>query len=442
MDVIQIGEDIVKGLKNRFDDISVIVTHKNTVMIKLWNNEPSITQSWINTKVKLYISKNKRNLLLSLSIYDPKKIVELAHDSEALLNRLKESELYAPLPEPKPWKPLEDLADKAIIAAMENPKDSAQEMMEAALQEGAKRVSGALTLSHEIKGVVTSKDFSGYEEKTSVEAHLRAFKGEMSGQWGLGSIHLDLRKIREVGSKAGYYATITSKKANYEPGKYDVILSPLVISNLINRVGSMASATSVLLGYSMFARYKIGDIVGSNKLTLEDAPRDFELPSSTAFDDEGVPTFNKSIIEKGILKNLLHNSGTARKMRTESTGNAGITFPTPWNLRISTGELNEENLSMELGKGLIITNNWYTRLHNHVEGIFSTVSRDACLLVKNGEIVGNVGRVRIADKLDRIMRNIIDLSKNYYNIKWWDVRIPTKAPYVLIKNVNITKPFA
>ncbi len=442
IDPLQLAEDVVKKLKKDFDDVSAIITWKNSVMIKLWNTEPSVTQSWINTEATVYVAKNRKTLQLSLSIQDPEKIVERVSNSIPALHRLEESELYAPLPEPKAWKPLGGLIDKAVINAIDSPKEPAQEMIDAALKEGAERVAGTLTLNHAKRAVVTNKGFSGFEEGTSVEAYLRAFKGLMSGHWGYGSRHLDLRAIRDVGSKAGYFATITPNKVDYEPGKYDVILSPLVIGNLMNYVGFMASAAAVLMGYSMFAKFKPGDLVGNYKLTLEDIPRDPELPSSAAFDDEGTPTYNKPIIEKGILKNLLHNSGTARKMQAKPTGNAGLTFPTPWNLRISTGELSDDNLPKELGNGLIINNNWYTRLQNYVEGIFSTVSRDACLLVKNGEIVGDVGRVRVADRMDRVMKNIVDFGKNLYLIRWWEVRTPIKAPYILIKDVNITKPFA
>ena len=442
IDPLQIAEDVVRKLKKEFDDVSAIINWRNSVMVKLWNTEPSVTQSWINTEATIYLAKNKRLLQVSLSIQDPEKIIDNVKKSITTLERLEESELYAQLPEPKPWEPLEGLMDKAVINAIDSPKEPAQEMIDAALQEGADRVAGTLTLRHERRAVATSKGFSGFEEGTSVEAYLRAFKGPMSGHWGFGSRYLDLRAIRGVGSKAGYFASITTNKADYEPGKYDVILSPLVVGNLMNYVGFMASAAAVLMGYSMFAKFKPGDQVGDERLTLDDVPRDSELPSSAAFDDEGTPTYNKPIIEKGVLKNLLHNSGTARKMGAKPTGNAGLVFPTPWNLKISTGGLNEDNLPKELENGLIINNNWYTRLQNYVEGVFSTVSRDACLLVKNGEVVGDVGRVRIADKLDRIMKNISDLGRALYMIRWWEVRTPTKAPYVLIKNVNITKPFA
>lgn len=438
---IQLAHEIVKGLKPKFDDVAALIRKRNYVMVKLWNTEPSVTQSWIETKVDLYLAKGKRVLQLSLSVSDAEQVIKAVEGLAAAIDKLEESELYAPLPQPGKWAPLEATVDKAVIKAMEDPKHIAEEMINGALSRGAERVAGTLTLGHSIKALVTSAGFEGSEEGTEVVAYLRAFKGEFSGHWAHGSRFLDMKSVREVGDKAGYYATLTNKKADFEPGKYDVILSPLVIGNLADYIGFMASAAAIMMGFSMFMKIKPGDQVGSEKFTLEDIPRDNELPGSTAFDDEGVPTYDKPIIKNGVLTNILHNSGTAAKMGASSTGNAGWIMPSPWNLKMSTGTLDEEGLAAELGNGIIINNNWYTRLQNYVEGIFSTVSRDATLLVRNGEIVGHLGRIRIADKFTNLMKNIEDLSKNLYKIKWWEVETPVKAPYVLVKGVNVTKPF-
>ncbi|MEM1898930.1 MAG: metallopeptidase TldD-related protein, partial [Sulfolobales archaeon] len=95
----------------------------------------------------------------------------------------------------------------------------------------------------------------------------------------------------------------------------------------------------------------------------------------------------------------------------------------------------------EVRNGLLITNNWYTRLQNYVEGTFSTVSRDAVFYIRNGEVVGSTGRVRIADNLNKLLNNVVMIGKECYMIKWWEVTVPSKVPYLLVRDVNITKPF-
>ncbi len=437
---MEIGRRVVERLRSSYDDVAVLLRTRDKVMVKLWNTEPSIAQSWLTTEVALLLTKSKRVVILGFSVSSPEEVFKAVENISGIVERVEESELYAPLPEPLEVRPVEGMFDPGLVHAMNDPGPLTWKIIDAALSQGVEKVAGALTLSRELRTLVTSKGFEGGEEKTYVETYLRAFKGEFSGHWAYGSSHINEYEIRRVGVRAGMYATITNSKADLQPGRYDVVLSPLVVGNLMNYVSFMSSALAVLMGYSMFIKYRPGERIASEKLTLVDTPRDPTLPNATSFDDEGVPTYDKPIIERGVFRNLLHNSGTASKLGVQSTGNSGWLMPTAWNLRLEPGNLDEEELASELRNGVIITNNWYTRLQNYVEGVFSTVVRDAALLVKDGEIVGDVGRVRIAMSFPELLSNVESLSKDVYDIKWWEVQTPIKAPYILVRNANLTKP--
>ncbi|MEM4622310.1 MAG: metallopeptidase TldD-related protein, partial [Sulfolobales archaeon] len=71
---------------------------------------------------------------------------------------------------------------------------------------------------------------------------------------------------------------------------------------------------------------------------------------------------------------------------------------------------------------------------------FSTVARDLVLEIRNGSIVGYVDRIRIADKFETLLKSIKLISKDTYDITWWEVRTPTRSPYILAENINLTKP--
>lgn len=440
-EIVELGREVVSKLRSNYDDVAVLMRTRDRVMVKLWNTEPSVAQSWLTTDVALLLTKAKRVLILEFSVGRPEEVLKAVEKISSVVERIEESELYAPLPEPQEVKLVDGSFDVNVINAMKDPSTLTKLMIDGALSEGAERVAGTLTLSSDEKVLVTSRGFEGVEKKTLVEAYLRAFKKEFSGHWAHGSTHVNEKEIKEVGKKAGMYASITSNKVDFQPGKYDVVLSPLVIGNLMNYVAFMSSALAVLMGYSMFMKFKPGDKVASEKLTLIDAPRDPALPNVASFDDEGVPTYNKPIIEEGIFRNLLHNSGTATKLGVKSTGNAGWIMPNPWNLHMAPGDLREDELISELRNGVIITNNWYTRLQNYVEGSFSTVARDATLLVKDGEITGSVGRVRIATSFPELLNSVDELTRQTYDITWWEVRTPIRAPFVLARNINLTKPY-
>ena len=440
MSAHELAQKLVKELSRTYDEVAVLLIETDRTMVKLWNSEPSVVQSWLDWEVMLRLAKNKRMWILRFRTRNIDQILESTGRLIELADKVEESELYSPLPEAQVCKPLSDVYDPAIDKFSEDPSRLVEVLIDEALGAGAERVAGMISLGKLTKTLATSRGYECRESKTFVEAYARAFRGDFSGHWAHGSTRVNIEEVRKVGRIAGKYATITSSKTSITPGKYKVVISPLVVGNLMNYVGSMASALSVLTGFSFFAKYKLGDKVAHEKFSLYDKPRDATLPGATGFDDEGIETVDKPIIENGLFKSLLHNSGTAGRMGTKSTGNAGWIYPLSWNLEVSGGELSEEELISELREGLFITNNWYTRLQNYYEGAFSTVSRDVALYVKNGKVVGDVGRVRIAATFPQILSNIQGSTCERYDIWWWEVRTPTRAPYLLLEGINITKP--
>ena len=89
-------------------------------------------------------------------------------------------------------------------------------------------------------------------------------------------------------------------------------------------------------------------------------------------------------------------------------------------------------------KGIIFTNNWYTRFHNLRGGTYSTIPRDAAFMIEEGEIVYPITGTRISDALPRQLESIMAISKAREWIKWWEVSIPTLSPTILVKDVFIT----
>lgn len=441
MEFIDNAKKALNRLKARFDDVAIKLVLKDSIMVKIWNNQVSVTQSWRTIESRVYLAKDRRVLELSLSLEKPEDIVKVCDEVSKHVAVMKESEIYAPLPEPATYKPLKDLVDLRIHNYMDNPLPLVENLIGNALDHGAERVAGTLELSIEKKSLVTSKGFEGEEEGSEVMCYLRAFKGDVSGHWAYGSRRVDVDSIKNVGKRAAEIASLAKSKVSTKPGKYDVVLSPLVVGNLLNDVAMMASGLYILMGFSMFMKFKPGDTVASPNVSLLDTPRNVKLARSTSFDDEGIETYDKPIIDNGEFTNILHNVKTSSKLGGKTTGNAGWITPLPWNIELRPGDYSEDELIKEVRRGFLITNNWYTRLQNYVEGQFSTVSRDAVFSIENGEIKGYTERIRVADTFINLLKNIKALGKTQYLIRWWEVRIPSKVPYLLATNINITKPF-
>lgn len=441
MSVREIASRVLKELKDRFDSAAVKVVSKNTAMLKIWNNQPGVLQIWKDIYVNLLLGKQRRIVVMELRVGSAEEVLSAIRGLESHIAKIEESELYTELPEPRSPSPLEGGYDRKVVEYFSDPRPLAEALVSSALSSGAERVAGTLELGEVEVAVATSRGFNESYCRTEVVTYLRSFRGDISGHWAWGSTYLDTAAVEKVGLRSAGLLELAKAKGEFEPGRYDVVLSPLVVGNLTNYVASMASGMALLLGMSFLARKNIGDVIASESFTLVDAPRDTSLPGLAPFDDEGVETSNKPIVSGGKLVSILHNTATGKLFKAASTGNAGWTNPRPWNLVIEPGDSSFDKMVSEIRKGYVVINNWYTRLQNYVEGHFSTVARDLVLEVRNGSIAGYVDRVRIADKFEVLLRSIRAVSRDVHDISWWEVRIPTRAPYILAEKINLTKPF-
>ncbi|MGC8752224.1 MAG: TldD/PmbA family protein [Fervidicoccaceae archaeon] len=440
MCALEVASQILRSVGRSWQDAAVLVIERDRALVKIWDGEAAVVQRWKTVDSYLRLGLDGRLIVLELATSDPRRIAEETGKLENIAKKVERSELYSPLPEPKEGLRIQNIVDDRIKRGLEDPASLVEDAVEEAMRSNVDRVSGTLSLEVYRRALITTAGFEGEEERSSIGLHLRAFSGEGSGHWSLGSTRIDDSSLKEVGRKAREIAHLSKKQAEFSPGKYDVILSPMVMGNLMNILAMMSSALATMMGYSFLSKYKAGDIVASNSFSLYDRPRDPLLPRGASFDDEGVETSDKAIIEDGKLKTLLHNGATASKNGSKSTGNAGWIMPRAWNLEIRGMDMKEGEMIEELRNGVLIMNNWYTRLQNYVEGQFSTVSRDAALLIEDGEVVGNVGRIRLSSSFPRLLKSIENMTRERSDVWWWEVDTPTRSPSSLIRGVELSRP--
>src|SRR6266571_3010711 len=202
-------------------------------------------------------------------------------------------------------------------------------------------------------------------------------------------------------------------------------------------VEAAIGAATVLAGLSPFGK-KIGKKVASPQLTLYD-DGSAESITRKRFDAEGVPTRRNVLVNKGVLKTYLHNTSTAKKFRTKTTGNAGLVSPDPHAIFVKPGDRSRDEIFSEVKDGLWLTNTWYTRYQSYVTGDLSTIPRDGIFHIRKGEVVKAWKDIRLTDNLLHLMKNIVALGNETQQMMWWgEVSVPNFVPYALIKDVGIT----
>jgi PmbA protein len=163
-------------------------------------------------------------------------------------------------------------------------------------------------------------------------------------------------------------------------GTYGIALFRETAAELLEAFSGIFSAEAAQKGKSRLAG-KEGSQIGAGCLTVIDDPL---LPggyASMPFDDEGVATYTKPVVENGVLMTLLHNLKTAAKAGVQSTGNAakaglaGAVHISPSNFYVKPGELSFDEILARLGDGLFV--NELEGLHAGVDAISGDFSLSA-----------------------------------------------------------------
>jgi PmbA protein len=437
-DVLGKTEEIVEKAKALgADEVLAKTTFGRYRQVRFSNNQVDIAVAWNDYVTDVALAWKKRVVATQIHNFEDvdnaiKRLMDLAKIS-------RENPTFGGFVKGK-FKYAESKADEKL-RELESPTDYVFEAINAAEKEAGSKVEsgGILFTKFEDVYLVSSEGPVGIDKRSAIELSIRAFsEREASGHGVECSSTLRDFKPGRAGRKAGEIARLARGPKVGEEGVYDIVFDPLIMGSLLATWASMASAFYVMVKMSAFVD-KLGQKVAPEIVTLKDDAAQYSL-GNRVFDDEGAPTRENVIIDRGILKTYLHNNSTAKMFKTETTGNAGLVVPTPWNVEMEPGDAKKEELFKEVKRGLYLTNTWYTRFQNYAKGDFSTIPRDGIFLIEKGENKQSLKDIRISDNILNMLNNIALISKERQHVHWWgEADPPSLAPYVLIKNVHITK---
>ncbi len=400
--------------------------------LRFSNNEIDVAQTWYEDKITVLLAYNKK--VVTSEIRDFKTIDESLNTLMKLAKVSQENPHYAGIAQ-GPFHYAKVRSDPQLVN-LQNTSDYVTAAVNKAL-ENAVETAGILQVTNRELFVSSSGGVEACDHDTNIELSVRAFsQKEASGHSVTCSPTLKGFEPEKAGEEAGELARLAKDPVQGGEGVVDVVFSPLFFGSLLSYSAEMTSAFNVFAGRSMYVG-KIGKKVASECVNVVDSPSGFE---QRIFDDEGVPTRDTTVVERGILKTYLHNTSTAAKLKAKTTASAGFVIPRPLNFHLKPGDLTREELFEAVDNGLYVTNTWYTRFQNMQTGDFSTIPRDAILKIEKGEITGSVKNVRVSDNLLKIYESIEGLSKEQKLIHWWiEVEFPCVVPHVLVRKVNITR---
>lgn len=226
--------------------------------------------------------------------------------------------------------------------------------------------------------------------------------------------------------------------ASLATGSYKAIISGETVTDLLSTFASVFSADAAQKGISLLGGQE-GEAVASEALTLYDDPLYEGAMLHSTFDDEGVATFSKAVIDKGVLKTLLHNLKTAHKAGLQSTGNgskagysSGISVA-PRCFFIKPSEITPGELLERMGEGVYITE--LNGLHsgaNPASGDFSLSARGYA--VRGGKKCEAVSDFTVTGNFYELLKNVEAVASKIV----WALPPEIGSPDILISSVMVS----
>ncbi|MGN1317427.1 MAG: TldD/PmbA family protein [Lachnospirales bacterium] len=224
--------------------------------------------------------------------------------------------------------------------------------------------------------------------------------------------------------------------SSLKSGKYKTVIKNETFADFMECFVGNFYAENVQKGFSLL-KNKVGEKIASEIITIKDNPLMDYGYMTTAFDSEGVASYNKEVIKDGVLKTYLYNLKSAKKDNTTSTGNGfkasfkGAVSTSHTNFYIENGNCSFDELIADVENGIYITD--VTGLHagaNSISGDFSLAAEG--FKIENGKITSAVEQITIAGNFYSILKSVLKISD--------DLKFNTSgvgSPSVLVDIIDI-----
>ncbi len=207
-----------------------------------------------------------------------------------------------------------------------------------------------------------------------------------------------------VGRTAGTRALARLGAKKIATAQVPVLFEAPVAASLLGHFVSAVSGGS-LYRKSSFLVESLGKQIFSPLVEITEDPLIVKGEASSPFDEEGVATNRRPVVEAGIVRGYFLGSYSARKLGMQTTGNAGGTH----NLLLKDGGQDMPQLLKQMGRGLLVTE----MLGSGINMVTGDYSRGAAgFWVENGEIAYPVQEITVAGNLKDMFLGIVAAGKD------------------------------
>jgi PmbA protein len=241
-----------------------------------------------------------------------------------------------------------------------------------------------------------------------------------------------LEDAETVGRKAAERALRRLGAVKVETQRVPVVFEQRTARSLLGNIFEAVDGRAIYRKASFLAG-KLGEKIADERITLIDDGTIPGLFGSSPFDDEGVPTRRTPVIERGVLRNYLLNTYTARKLSMRTTGNAsrGITGNAGighGNFFIEAGNRTLEEIIRGVRNGFFVTE----LIGSGVNIVTGDYSRGAVgIWIRDGELAFPVSEVTIASTLQEMLNGIAEIGNDL------EFRSSVSAPTIMLGEMTV-----
>ena len=220
----------------------------------------------------------------------------------------------------------------------------------------------------------------------------------------------ELSSPEDVGRYAAERALSRLRSRKVQTCEAPVLFESPLVAGL---VGSLVQAISggALYRKASFLVDSLGQPVMAPHLDLDEDPHQPKGKASAPFDDEGVRTSKRRVIDGGVVQGYFLSSYSARKLGMRTTGHAGGSQNLRLTSRLTKPTDDLDTMIRKLDRGLFVTELMGQGL-NLVTGDYSRGA--AGFWVEKGRIAYPVQEVTIASNLRAMLSGAVALGADEY----------------------------
>jgi len=240
-----------------------------------------------------------------------------------------------------------------------------------------------------------------------------------------------------IGNKAGFRAAAPLGGRRIGPRSVTVVLDAPVASQFLEHLAPSVLGRTYQRGRSLF-QGRLGEPVAGPAFTLVDDGRLHGGLSSAPFDGEGSPTGKTTLVQEGVLTNLLHDRRSAAAQKTVSTGNAvrssyrDLPRPGVTNLYVVPGSRPTPEILLDLDQAFHAMNIMHVGGVNPVTGNVSVAASGVWL--EGGRERYPVSGVTLSGDLNQILKGIVAVGDD---LAWHHAGGSCGSPTLVVEGLTV-----